>query len=332
MSDHWQRQTFSRIQQTSQSILKGLSRRKMLLGGIGLAGVTVAMGSERIQANTVASQPSAANPQGKFAGKVVLITGATSGIGEGTAYAFARLGARVFFCGRRENLGQQVAARIKEFGGEATYMRADVRREEEVKAFVDRCVSQYGRIDIAFNNAGIATSKNATVVDQPLADWQDILTTNATGVFLSMKYELPYLLRNQPQGTYGTKGVIINTASVSGHVGFANISPYSASKHAIVGVTQCAALEFGPKGIRINSISPGGVDTPMRRRAYLAQGFSPDQPLPTVPNLPRRVNTVEEMANAVMFIASEEASSIFGTDIDVTGGMLTGAYFTQAKS
>ncbi len=157
------------------------------------------------------------------------------------------------------------------------------------------------------------------------------MATNASGVFYSMKYELPFLMKNEPWGVFGTRGVIVNNASTSGHRGYARISPYSASKHAIIGLTRCAALEYGGEGIRINSISPGGVDTPMRRRAYDAQGYKGEHPAP-MPNIPRRVNTVEEMADVVMFMASDAASSLMGTDLDVTGGNLTGAYFTQAKT
>lgn len=204
-------------------------------------------------------------------------------------------------------------------------MRADVRQEEDVKAFVDGCVKKYGRIDIAFNNAGIATPKNAVTAELPSADYADVMTTNAFGVFYSLKYEVPHMLRNEPWGAFGTRGVIINNASTSGHRGYARISPYSASKHAIIGLTRCAALEYGEQGVRINSISPGGVDTPMRRRAYEAQGYTGPQPAP-MPNIPRRVNTVEEMADVVMFLASDAASSLMGTDLDVTGGNLTGAY------
>lgn len=178
---------------------------------------------------------------------MVLITGATSGIGEGTAYAFAKARAKVFFCGRRENLGKQVEARIKDFGGFATYMQADVRREEDVKAFVDACVKKSGRLDIAFNNAGIATPKNAPLAEQLSNDWLDVLNT---------------------------------------------------------------------------------VDTPMRRRAYEAQGYTGPQPAP-MPNIPRRVNTVAEMADVVLFLASNAASSLMGTDLDVTGGNLTGAFFSR---
>jgi len=244
-------------------------------------------------------------------------------MGEATARAFAREGAIVHFCGRREALGTQVQESIRKTGGQATYQRADVRVENDVKAFVDACLQRYGRIDIAFNNAGIETPNSAPIADQSLEDLMNVMTTNAIGVFLSMKYEILHMLRNEPWGTFGTRGVIINNASVSGHVGFANIALYSASKHAVIGLTKCAALEYGLQGIRINSISPGGVDTPMRRRAYEKQGVPAEQPLPPPPNIVRRVNTPEEMARMVMFLSSDDASSVLGTDIDVTSGMLT---------
>ena len=179
-----------------QNSLERLTRRQVVLGGAAFAGLTSAALAGKASANTQTSpEPtsSSVNPNGRFTNKVVLITGATSGIGEGTAYAFAKEGAKVFFCGRRENLGKQVEARIKDFGGFATYMQADVRREEDVKAFVDACVKKYGRLDIAFNNAGIATPKNAPLAEQLSNDWLDVLNTNATGVFFSMKHELPYL-------------------------------------------------------------------------------------------------------------------------------------------
>jgi NAD(P)-dependent dehydrogenase (short-subunit alcohol dehydrogenase family) len=309
---------------------ESISRRSFIeTGAAGLGAVALAGSAVGQTSSSNGSNANRANPTGKFGGRVVLITGATSGIGEGAAYAFAREGARVFICGRRENLGSQVEARIKSAGGEATYLRADVRREEDVKKFVDACVQKYGRIDIAFNNAGIATQRSVPTAEQPSADYADVMTTNAFGVFYSMKYELPYLTRNEPWGAYGTRGVVINNASTSGHRGYARISPYSASKHAIIGLTRCAALEYGSQGVRINSISPGGVDTPMRDRAYESQGIKDPPP---VPNIPRRVNTVEEMADVVMFLASDAASSLVGTDLDVTGGNLTGAYFTQAPT
>ncbi|MBD2776023.1 SDR family oxidoreductase [Iningainema sp. BLCCT55] len=287
----------------------------MLIGGAGVAGVAATFLAERAQANTQKPpEPKATtNRNGKFAGKVVLITGATSGIGEGTAYAFAKEGAKVFFCGRRENMGKQVEGKIKSFGGEATYMRADVRNEVDVKAFIDNCVKKYGRIDIAFNNAGIVNPEFVKIHEQKTEDFLDVMNTNALGIFLSMKYEIPYMLK---QGA----GVIINTASVSSHRGFSELSPYSASKHAVASLTKVAALEYARNNIRVSSISPGGVDTPMLRYARAKRGVSFEEGSKGIPI--GRTNTVEEMARAVMFLASDDATAFQGSLVDVTGGML----------
>lgn len=291
-------------------------RRMMIYGGAGLAGIAATTVAGRVDANTqqaVAPATGSANPNGRFAGKVVLITGATSGIGEGTAYAFAREGAKVFFCGRRENLGKQVEAKIKGFSGEATYMQADVRREEDVKAFIDSCVQKYSRIDVAFNNAGIVNPNFVKIHEQKTEDFIDCMNTNALGTFLSMKYEIPYMLK---QGG----GVIVNTASVSSHRAFTELSPYSASKHALASLTKVAALEYARNNIRVCSISPGGVDTPMLRDARAKRGVSFEEGSKGIPI--GRTNTVEEMARAVMFLASDEASAFHGSLVDVTGGML----------
>lgn len=296
---------------------QGLSRRRIILqGGVGLAGIGSAIAATKAQANTqkpVAPESGKADPDGKFKDKVVLITGATSGIGKATAYAFAKEGAKVFFCGRRTNLGEANAREIQAFGGEATYMPADVRREKDIIAFVDGCVKKYGRIDIAFNNAGIESSPN-TIADTSLEDWMNVMNTNAAGVFLSMKYELPVMLRQKG-------GIIVNNASVSSHVGFATISPYSASKHAIASLTKVAALEYTDKNIRVNSVSPGAVDTPMLRRALAAwktnfETVSQDYPL-------KRIVNPEEIARTVMWLSSDDASCIVGMDVDATGGYLT---------
>jgi len=293
-----------------------VTRRRMLtVGAVGAAGLAAAAAGT--QANTqrpVAPKPGKANPDGKFKDKVVLITGATSGIGEATARAFAQEGAKVYFCGRREALGEKVAQAIRASGGQATYQKADVRQESEVKAFVDGCVQKYGRIDIAFNNAGIE-SLPGTIAEHSLETWTNVMTTNATGAFLSMKYELPVMLK---QGG----GVIVNNASVSSHVGFATISPYSASKHAIASLTKVAALEYSDKNIRVNSISPGAVDTPMLRRALAAwktdfKTVAQDYPL-------KRIVKPEEIVRAVMWLSSDEASCIVGMDMDATGGYLAG--------
>jgi NAD(P)-dependent dehydrogenase (short-subunit alcohol dehydrogenase family) len=293
-----------------------VSRRQLLTtGAIAGAGFATAIVTQTAQANTQnpPAPQASVNPNRRFTGKVVLITGATSGIGEATARAFAAEGATIHFCGRRETLGERVAQSIRDTGGKATYQRADVRIEDDIKAFVNSCLERYRRIDIAFNNAGIESSPK-TIADRSLEEWMNVMTTNATGVFLSMKYELPHMLR---QGG----GVIINNASVSGHVGFATIAPYSASKHAIISLTKVAALEYAGKNIRVNAIAPGAVDTPMLRRALAAwktnfETVSQEYPI-------KRIVMPEEIARSVMFLGSDDASCITGMDLDATGGYLT---------
>jgi len=291
-----------------------ITRREII--GAGVAGLAAAATTKIAFANTqkpVEPLSGKANPDGRFKDKVVLITGATSGIGKTTAYAFAKEGAKVFFCGRRTNLGEANAREIQAFGGEATYVQADVTKERDVRDFINGCVEKYGRIDIAFNNAGIESSPH-TIADTSLEDWMKVMTTNATGVFLSMKYELPVMLRQKG-------GVIVNNASVSSHVGFATISPYNASKHAVSSLTKVAALEYTDKNIRVNSVSPGAVDTPMLRRALAAwktdfETVSQDYPL-------KRIVNPEEIARTVMWLSSDDASCIVGMDVDATGGYLT---------
>ena len=292
-----------------------LRRRILTTGAVSAAGLASAFISGKAIANTQTppAPQTATHPNGKFAGKVVLITEATSGIGEGTAYAFAREGAKVFFCGRRENLGQQVEAKIKAFKGEATYMQADVRQEEQVKAFVEACVAKYGRLDIAFNNAGALNPKLVRLHEQPTADFFNTIHTNTFGLFFSLKYEIPQMLKQKG-------GCIVNMASVSGHRGFTEIGPYSTSKHGIIGLTKVAALEYAKDNIRITSISPGGVDTPMLRYAREQRGMSFAEGSKAIPI--QRTNTVEEMARTVMFLTSDEATALHGSLVDVTSGML----------
>lgn len=314
MSKDSENTTSHETNSTSKQETLRLTRRRMMHGA-GLVGLATAAGAGRVLANTqhkTAPEQSLANPNGRFAGKIVLITGATSGIGEATARAFAKEGALVHFCGRREALGGQVAQSIKAAGGRASYQRADVRVEKDVKAFVDGCAQRYGRIDIAFNNAGIFMTP-AEIQDIPLDNFLDIIRTNTIGEFLSLKYEIPHMRR---QGG----GVIVNMASVAGHTGFNTTAHYCASKHGIIGLTKVAALENADHNIRINSISPLAVDTPQLRESFAFQKLTYEKAAQGF--VTKRVMSPDEMARAVMFLASDQATSVTGMDLDVTGGQL----------
>lgn len=292
--------------------MRGLNRRRMLsIGGLGLASVATTFAGKG-QASEAAPQPTAPISQSdRFAEKVVLITGATSGIGETTARMFAQAGAKVFFCGRREALGKQVEASIRELGGEATYMRADVRSDADVKAFVDACVNQYGRLDIAFNNAGIDYPPSP-IADTAIAEFDDLMNTNARGVFLGMKYEIPYMLQ-------AGSGAIINMASIGGQRAFPNIIGYGASKAAVIHMTKMAAQEYG-KTIRVNAVLPGAIDTPMLDRVKRDWKVSEEQLVAPYPV--KRAGNSEEVAAAVMWLASPEASYVSGAAFNVDGGGL----------
>jgi len=298
-----------------------ISRRRVLIGGAGglaaagLAGVGMASPAAANTQHPPEPATGRANPHGRFAEKVILITGATSGIGKASAYAFAHEGARVFFCGRRVKLGESNEAEIRSFGGRAIYHRADVRHEDQVRDLVIACVKSYGRIDIAVNNAGVETRIAAPLHEQSSEDFDNVMRTNAYGVFFSMKYEIPQMLRQRA-------GIIINTASISAEVGFATISPYNASKHAISSLTKVAALELADKNIRVNAFAPGAVDTPMLRRAAQDFGMTLEQIAQLFPV--KRIVQPEEMARVVMWLASDDATAIVGTDIDASGGYLTG--------
>lgn len=292
-----------------------INRRKILVAGTLATAGLAAVSAGQTQANTLnAPEPDIgpADPQGKFAGKVVLITGATSGIGETTAKAFAREGAKVTFNGRRANLGQQVESDIRAFGGEATYIQSDVRDPQQVERFVKTTVEKYGRLDIAFNNAGIFMTP-VEIQQMDLDNYRNMMATNLDGVFYSMRYELPIMLEQN-------SGIIINMSSVAGHRGFGSTPHYNASKHGVIGLTKAAANANGKRNIRINSISPLAVDTPMLRRSFEYQGLTYEQMAANF--VTPRIMTTEEIARAVMFLASDEATSINGMDLDVTGGQL----------
>jgi len=285
-----------------------LSRRGFLAGGaLSLAAAAAAPG---LAAAEPAGQTRPGSDRQRFTGRTVLITGATSGIGEATARAFAAEGARVFFCGRRAQLGEQVATSIRAAGGEAHFMQADVREEPQVAAFVRRILDTTGRLDIAFNNAGIE-GPEGTYGEVPLEgeqSYRDVMRTNLDGVFFAMRHEIPVMRRQR-------EGVIINTASVQGSRGAEGTGPYSASKHGVIGLTRSAALAHAAEGIRILSISPGPVDTPLLRRMY-------DGELePIAENNPSgRIAEPSEIAAVVLKLASPDASFLLGADVKVDGG------------
>jgi NAD(P)-dependent dehydrogenase (short-subunit alcohol dehydrogenase family) len=250
--------------------------------------------------------------QTSFQNKVVLITGATSGIGKVSALAFAKAGAKVIVSGRREAEGQAVVAEIKASGGEATFAKADVAVEAEVAALVAKTVETYGRLDIAFNNAGVELT--GAIVDATEVDYRRVFDINVWGVITSMKHEIPVMLK---QGA----GVIINTSSAAGHVGMAGASVYVASKHAVEGLTKAAALEYAKQGIRVNAVAPAAIETDMMNRFT---GGGAEEALSYMRSLHPvgRLGRSEEIANAVLFLASDGASFITGTSLKVDGGFL----------
>lgn len=280
------------------------SRRRFLtLGSAGLAGMMAGAPSMAAKADERSGQSR------RFDGKVVLITGATSGIGEATAWAFAEEGARVFFCGRRRARGEEVAERIREAGGDATFMQADVRDETQMEAFVAACVERYGRLDVAFNNAGIE-GPGGTLANIDMDGEQgyaDVMRTNVDGVFFAMRHELP-VMREQESG------VIINSGSVRASIGSATHAAYSASKHAVLGFSLSSAKANAQYGIRVLAISPGPVDTALLSR------MSGGNIEPMREENPLGVAEPRQIAEAVLNLAAPTSSFMTGANIRVDGG------------
>ena len=243
-----------------------------------------------------------------FKNKVALVTGGASGIGRATALAFAKKGAKVAVVDWKEN--DEMVDLIKELGSEAIFIKCDVSKTDDVKAMVAQTIAAFGRLDYAFNNAGIEGA-SAPTQDCSEENWDKTIGVNLKGVWLCMKYEIPEILK---QG----KGAIVNCASVAGLVGFAGLPAYVASKHGIVGLTKTTALECATQGIRVNVVCPGVIQTPMidRLTGKTKEGierFKGFEPI-------GRFGLPEEIANAVVWMCSDEASFVTGHVMAVDGG------------
>lgn len=242
-------------------------------------------------------------------GWVVLVTGGLSGIGRAAAIAFARQGAIVVVAGRREEAGVQLVKELRAFGSDGEFIKADVRREDDVRAMIDKTVARFGRLDVAVNNAGTEGTPGP-VTEQTPESYVAVFDTNVLGVLLCMKHELRVM---QAQGF----GNVVNISSTMGSRGAANASLYVASKHAVEGLTKSGALEASAFGVRVNAIAPGPIETAMldrftgssERKAGMLAGI----PL-------RRAGKPEELADAILFVASDKASFITGQIISVNGG------------
>jgi NAD(P)-dependent dehydrogenase (short-subunit alcohol dehydrogenase family) len=248
-----------------------------------------------------------------FEGKVALITGAASGIGRATAVAFARAGARVIIGDVSHHGGEETLAAVHAVGGDGLFVPCDVSIPAEVEALVGSATRVYGHLDYGFNNAGIE-GRLAPIAEYPADEWERVLAVNLSGIFHCMRYEL--------RAMHGRKGAIVNTASILGTVGYPQAAAYSAAKHGVIGLTQAAALEYAAKGVRINALCPGFIDTPMMRRMGLI-GNNEARSHELVALQPaRRLGKPEEVAAAVLWLCSDAASFVNGHALVADGGYL----------
>ncbi len=258
----------------------------------------------------------------ELSGKVAIVTGSTGGIGAATAIALARLGAKVVVSGRREREGADVVNQITKAGGQAIFQRADITKEADIAGLVEKAVAHFGRIDIAVNNAGVEGAIGIPTHEQTAEFFHQIMNANALGVLLSMKHEVRAMLKSGG-------GAIVNTSSIAGLIGFGGASCYVASKHAVVGLTRTAALEYAKQNIRVNAVCPAAIDTPMldRFEASLAkvagideqamsQQFAAMHPI-------GRTGKPEEIAEAICWLCSPRASFVTGQALAVDGGFTT---------
>ena len=247
-----------------------------------------------------------------FENKTVLITGGTSGIGKATALAFAKLGANVVVSGLGVAEGEQVAREITSTGGGALFVQTDVIREDDIIALIEKTVATFGGLHIAFNNAGVEGQFGLLTTEQTVEHYHQICDVNIRGVLLSLKHEIPAILRSGG-------GAIVNNSSTGGHIGLPGLSVYVASKFAVIGLTKTAALEFAKQGVRINSVSPGPIQTEMFDRAF-GKGETDIKRTIASQTPVGRIGMPEEIASAVLWLSSPGAAFTTGQDIIVDGG------------
>ena len=249
------------------------------------------------------------NENGNFTGKVAFVTGAANGIDRATALAFARKGAAVVVADVSEQGNQETARMIEDLGGQAIAVKCNVTQAEDVKAALDKTIETFGRLDFAFNNAGVE-QKNTATAEIETEEWDRIVDTNLRGVFLCMKYEIPLLLK---QG-----GAIVNTSSGAGVIGIKGGAAYTAAKHGVIGLTKSAALDYAAQNIRVNAVAPGYIDTPMMERFTGGTSKGREQVIAEEPI--GRMGQPEEIANAVVWLCSDAAAFVVGHALIVDGG------------
>ena len=248
---------------------------------------------------------------GSLIGKVALVTGASSGIGRASALAFSREGAKVAVADVSVEGGEETVSLVKKAGGDALFVKMDVAKAAEVEALVARVVQAYGRLDCAFNNAGIEGGAGNTQ-NYPEDEWDRTININLKGVWLCMKYEIPAMLKNGG-------GAIVNTASTAGLVGYRGGSAYVASKHGVVGLTKTAALEYAKQNVRVNAVCPGAIDTPMMGRLT---SHRPERAARMAASEPvGRMGQPSEIAEVVVWLCSGAASFVTGLAMAADGGM-----------
>jgi len=249
----------------------------------------------------------------RFNNKTVLITGASSGIGEAAAYAFAREGANVFLVARRVDRGEAVAQRIRDEGGNAVFHQADMANRDQIAGMVAACVDVFGGLDVAFNNAGIDGAFNVNIPDHPEDVWDDLLAINLTGVWFCMKHQIPAMLNRGG-------GSIINMASMAGVKGFPGSSGYAASKFGVVGITKAAALEYAAQGIRVNAVCPAVIRSEMADRVFGTDEADNEAQAASWHPI-GRIGEAKEVADVVLWLASDEASFVTAETIQIDGGL-----------